>query len=101
MSETTLNIPQQAKDYKKMCHCEADLTVETLTAEYNLPLINRELVWPATYYQENMAMYYAYMQMYNSGVYNDSCMGANYDQLPTLNHLATSYNTEDQHSNAG
>lgn len=99
MSELTLNIPEQAKEYKKMCHCEADLTIETLTHEYQLPLVNRQLLWPAKYYWENVTM--AYLEVMNSGAYNNGLTGAGDEQLPALNHLATSYNTEDQHSNAG
>ncbi|CAI2367719.1 unnamed protein product [Moneuplotes crassus] len=82
-----------------MCHCDADLTVEALTAKYDLPLINREMIWPAKYYWENMAL--AYFQMYNSAMNYENCMGLGGDQLPPLNHMATSYNTEEQHSNEG
>ncbi|CAI2368314.1 unnamed protein product [Moneuplotes crassus] len=82
-----------------MCHCEVDLTVETLTAKYDLPMVNRELIWPTKYYWDNMMM--ACYQMYNSAMNNDDCMGVVADQLPSLNQLATSYNTDDQNSNEG
>ena len=98
MSETTENQKETTNELKEMCHCENDLSKVQLANEYNLPMVDGGLIWPETYYWQNMVL--AYYQMFNAGLYNgDANMMA--DGLPTLNHMATSYNTEEANSNYG
>jgi len=99
MSEVISNESSIAKDTKELCNCNNDLSKMELANEYNLPMANGDLVLPLAYVWNNYAL--AYYQMLSGGMNNDDCMNMTGDGLPTLNHMATSYNTEENHSNYG
>lgn len=70
MSETTNNLLQQTNHTEEMCHCTTDISTEKLADEYNLPIVNRGLMMPVTYYWQNIAL--SYYQMFEAVAYADN-----------------------------
>lgn len=83
-------------EFKDMCHCEADVTAIDLGNQFNLPIVNRQLIAPM-YYQNWMM--FQYFQMYDWMKMYEGFPEMGYEVMPTLNQLATSHNTEDANSN--
>ena len=99
MSETFENKFEAKNDNTELCKDHNYAAKMEMATEYNLPMVSGDLIWPETYYWQNMML--AYYQMFNASLYNESGLNMQGDNLPTLNHLATSYNTEEANSNYG
>jgi len=103
MTSITEQQNNQVEECKQMCHCEADLTSLTLENEYDLPMINRTLFVPEMMYWQNLAMNYFVPMKNEMPITNEDCMFLTLDgmncefqkHIPSLNQLATSFNTEE------